>query len=108
MAGVSKQRANEVIQKFNVELLEQLPLDNTIFLGKLYQANLIPPGEDGVIQQKPTRSDKVSYYLRNVVQPGADLFLPELLKVMKLSGNLSVIKLAEDIDKALLESGNYR
>ena len=105
MTRVSKQRANEVIQQFNVELLEQLPLDNTIFFAKVYGANLIPPGEGDIIQQKATRSEKVSYYLNCVVQPGAHIFLPELLKVMEQSGNISVSQLADDISKELRESG---
>ena len=108
MAEVPKQKAKDVIQKFNSELLEQLPLEDTRFFAKTYQAKLIPLGSGDVIQQeKSTRSDKVSYYLNSIVIPGAHIFLPKLLEVMKECDNIAVAKLADDINKALQESGSY-
>ena len=96
----------DVIKKYNVELLEQLPLDEEIFFGKAKKADLFPGGNAGSIKAQLTRPSKVSYFLQHVVEPGADVYLPKLLEVMKQSDNDSVKDLADEME-ADMKPGNY-
>ena len=98
--------AKDVVKDFNVELLEQLPLDDEIFFGKAKKANLFPGGNADSIAAQPTRAKKVSYFLQRVVEPGADVYLPKLLEVMKESNDDSVKNLADKI-QAVMEPGRH-
>ena len=91
---------NEAIKQFNVELLCQLPLENNIFFAMAKQADLFPLNTGNSIAAKFTRAEKVSYFLQHVVKPGAEQYLPKLLKVMKESEFANVVKLADDIQAA--------
>ena len=91
---------NEAIKQFNVELLRQLPLENEIFFAMANKADLFPLNTRSFIAAKPTREEKVSYFLQHVVEPGAEQYLPKLLKVMKESKVVNVVKLADDIQVA--------
>ena len=99
--GTMPLSAKDTIRKFNVKLLEQLPLDNPIFFGMAKAADLFPLGTAADIEAKPTRAEKVTYFLQHVVEPGANDYLPKLLKVMKESKNTSVIKLADELQVAM-------
>ena len=90
---------SEALNKYNVDLLKHLPLDITTFFEMAKNAGLFPLGTGDNIKAKPTRADKVSYFL-SVIGPGADSYLPKLLKVMKDSGVDDVVQLAEKIAKA--------
>ena len=96
----------DVIKRFGVELLQQLPLDDALFLAMARRADLFPLNTEDHIRAKPTRVDKVDYFLKHVVEPGADKYLPKLLKVMKESNVNNVVRLAEDI-QAAIEPGRY-
>ena len=89
--------ASDAIQLFNVELLRQLPLENDIFFAMAKQAGLFPLDTSDSIAAEPTRSNKVSYFLQHVVEPGAEECLPKLLNVMKDSKVANVVRLADDI-----------
>ena len=91
---------NEAIKQFNVELLRQLPLESDIFFAMAKQADLFPLDTGTSIAAKHTRAKKVSYFLQHVVEPGAEQYLPKLLKVMKESEIANVVKLADDIQAA--------
>lgn len=92
-----KKSAGDAIKKFNVKLHRQLPLEDDIFFAMLKQADLLPLDADDSIAAEPTRAKKVAYYLKHVVEPGADQYLPKLLKVMKDSKVANVVQLANDI-----------
>ena len=98
--------AKDVIKKFNVKLLQQLPLDDDIFFGMAKEANLFPGGNAESIAAQPTRAKKVSHFVQHVVEPGADVYLPKLLKVMKESDNDNVNDLADEI-QAVMEPGRH-
>ena len=91
---------SEAIKQFNVELLRQLPLESDIFFAMAKQADLFPLDIGDSIAAEPTRAKKVSYFLQHVVEPGAEQYLPKLLKVMKESKVAKVVKLADDIQTA--------
>ena len=97
--------AKDAIQKFNVELLEQLPLENPKFFGMANTAKLFPLGTGAHIKAKPTRDEKVAYFLQHVLEPGANDYLPILLKVMRECGDPGVEKLADSIKAAMQQTG---
>ena len=94
----------DVIKKFEVELVEQLPLDNLIFFAKAKGANLFPSDVADNITARNTRADKVSYFLQHVIEPGVEDYLPKLLNVMKGCEFTNVKKLADDIQAAIAQS----
>ena len=88
--------AKEAIKKYYVELLDKLPLDDEKFFGMVKGADLFPLDTGDNIKAKPTRAGKVAYFLERVIEPGADLYLPRLLTVMKESKVVVLMKLAEE------------
>ena len=92
--------AREAIKKFNMELIQQLPLENDIFFAMAAQAGLFPLDTGDSIAAEPTRAKKVTYFLQHVVEPGAEEYLPKLLKVMRDSNAANVVRLADDIQAA--------
>ena len=88
--------ASQALRDYNVDLLTQLPLDDEIFFAMAQRANLFPLDTGNNIKAKDTRSKKVSFFL-DTIGPGADIYLPKLLKVMMESDFADVIQLAEKI-----------
>ena len=78
----------DAVKHFSLQLLEKLPLDNTIFSTTADKSGLFPPGVKANIIAKSTNADKVAYYLDHVVEPGADQYLPKLLDVMSAYNEL--------------------
>ena len=92
--------ARDAIRNFNVEMLQQLPLENPMFFAMAKQVGLFPLDTGDSIAAKSTRAQKVAYFLQHVVEPGAEEYLPKLLKVMKESDVANVVRLANDIEVA--------
>ena len=101
-----KVSAKGAIKQFNVELLNQLPLENDIFFGMARRAGLFPLNTGDSIAAEPTRAKKVAFLLQHVVDPGAEEYLPKLLNVMKESKVANLIRLADDI-QAVTGIGRY-
>ena len=104
--GTMSLSAKDIIKKFNVKLLEQLPLDDPIFFGMAKAADLFPLGTADSIAAECTRAKKVTYFLQHVVEPEADDYLPKLLKVMKDSKIAGLKKLANELQVAM-EQGTH-
>ena len=96
--------AEEIVKKFKLKLLKELPLDDPFFLAMAEEADLFPMSTSDSIRAEKSRAHKVDYFLHHVVQPGADDYLPKLLKVMRESKVANLKKLADDI-QAVLQSG---
>jgi len=96
-----KKLAKDVLTHFKGDLLKVLPLESETFLAKLEVAKILPEDKGPVIRQaKPTRVDKVSYYLQDVVSPVPHLYLPKLIGIMeKEDDNLALIDLASEMKK---------
>ena len=75
--------AGDVIKQFSVEMVSQLPLEKDIFCAMAKTADLFPLDNGDLIAAEPTRAKKVTYFLQHVVEPGAEVYLPKLLKLMK-------------------------
>ena len=93
--------AYDAVQKFKVELLQELPLDDPNFFAMVEEANLFPMGTGDRIRVEKSRTDKVDHFLYHVVEPGADEYLLKLLKVMRESKVADVMRLADDIQTAV-------
>ena len=93
--------AKNAIKKFKPELLQELPLDDPIFFAMADRDDLFPSNTGNNIYQEKTRAHKVDYFLRHVVEPGAEEYLPKLLKVMKESKFDNVKILADNIQAVL-------
>ena len=92
--------ARDAIKQFSVNLNCELPLENDIFFAMAAQAGLFPLDTGDSIAAKSTRAQKVTYFLRHVIEPGAEQYLPKLLKVMRDSKIANVLRLADDIEAA--------
>ena len=92
--------ARDVIKQFNVKLIQQLPLENDIFFAMAKEGGLFPLDTGDTIAVKSTRAEKVTYFLQHIVEPGAEVYLPKLLKVMQDSKVANVAKLADEIHEA--------
>ena len=93
-----KKSAKDAIKHFNVELLQELPLENDIFLAMTRRADLFPLDTYDSTAAETTRAKKVAYFLQHVVEPGAEEYLPKLLSVMKESKVANLVRLADDIE----------
>ena len=93
--------ASEAIKTFNVRLIQEVPLDNTMFFAMAKSAGLFPLDTEDCIMAQDTNTKKVTYLLRHVVKRGPDHYLPVLLQVMKDSGVSNVVELANDIEAAI-------
>ena len=93
--------ARKILKDHKLQLLEVLPLENELFLGKLGAVNLLPENSGVYIRAKSIKAEKVSYFLEYVVEPAADIYLPILLSVMEKSDNLAVKRLANDMNTQL-------
>ena len=98
--------AKEAIRKFKVDLLQKLPLEDPVFFAKVDIAGLFPSDTGRSIKAEKTRSHKVDYFIDNVIEPGADEYLPKLLEVMKDSTFANVEILASQI-LAAMKAGTY-
>ena len=107
MAIVTRRKTREqaAIKQFREELLGILPLDDKIFFAMLGGADLLPLGSGDMVNHYSTRAEKVAFYLDKVIKPGAETYLPLLLKVMKDCDHLAVTGLAEKIE-AMIRSGS--
>ena len=100
IGGKVTMSAGEAIKRFNVKLVQQLPLENDIFFAMAEQAGLFPLDTGDSIAVKSTRAKKVTYFLQHVANPGGEEYLPKLLKVMRDSKVANVVRLADDIQTA--------
>ena len=83
-----------------MKLIEQLPLEDDIFFAMAKEGGLFPLDTGNTIAVKSTRAEKVTYFLQHIVEPGAEVYLPKLLKVMQDSKVANVVKLADEIHAA--------
>ena len=93
--------AKQAIKNYYVQLINEVPLENTQFYGLANQADLFPLGSGADVQAKATRAEKVAYLLNSIVEPGADYYLPILLQVMRNSKMQNLVKLANEIQAAI-------
>ena len=91
----------EVFQKYYVELIQCLAMDDAIFIGKLFQNGLLPNDWKAKLKSLPTSAEKATEFLDNVIKPdiqarsNGNFIL--LLSIMKNSEDDNMKKLADPI-----------
>ena len=97
----------KVFQQFYPELVITLPMDDAIFMAKLYSHSLLPDDLKDYIESLATSAKKASSFLDRVIRPsvtsGVGRNFDELLDVMKDSENQNVNELAKLIRTSLQE-----
>ena len=98
---------SEVFKKFYVELVTILPVDDTMFLAKLFSCDLLPGNLMNQVMAKETRADKAMCFLNGKINCDISIgdftSFNKLLHAMKESGNDSMRVLAMKIKTALKE-----
>ena len=100
----------EVFQKFYDRLIESLPMNDKIFLGYLYQYNLLPGDLYSRIQTKSTSVEKAVLFLDCTIQPSLRIgdygtFI-RLLEVIQQSDYKYMRELAHQIEIELKKSSD--
>ena len=94
----------KVFKNFYPNLVTTLPMNDAIFMSKLYARSLLPDDLKARVESQATSAEKASYFLDHVVKPsGVDRNFVELLYVMEDSENHNVKRLAELIRSSLKE-----
>ena len=85
-----------VIQKYYVDLVKLLPMNDATFRARLYSAGLLPGNLLDEIQSKPTKADKAEHLLHCGIKNDTDSF-SKLLTVMEGHNDDHLKKLIEMI-----------
>ena len=89
---------SKVFQHFYAKLVKTLPLDDDVFIAELFSANLLPDDAKDLVESKPSRASKASYFLDHMIKPsvltGVGRSFDDLIKVMEDSEYDGVKELA--------------
>lgn len=93
----------KVYQKYYVELVRCLPMDDVVFIGELFKNELLPSDLKAKLKSLSTSKEKAAKFLDDVIEPAlnaensnGEMYFT-LLSVMKESEYDTVKKLAEAI-----------
>ena len=93
----------KVYQKYYVELVRCLPMDDVVFIGELFKNELLPSDLKAKLKSLSTSKEKAAKFLDDVIEPAlnaensnGEIYFT-LLSVMKESEYDTVKKLAEAI-----------
>jgi len=93
-----------VLDQFVPELLQMLPMNDTVFIAKLIIAGLLPGNLKTTMKLLPTAADKADYFLDEVIFPDLDVGARKLnclLKIMKETEDPYLITVASKIESSL-------
>ena len=85
-----------IICKYFTDLMVMLPMDDVMFMSKLYSAHLLPGDLWSKVESKSTSKEKAVHFLRFGIQNDADNF-NKLLTIMEEYDDDRLKKLAEMI-----------
>ena len=98
---------NEVFKQFFVELVTMLPVDDTLFLAKLFSCGLLPGNLMNKVMGKDTPAEKAMCFLDGKIKRDISIgdfkSFNKLLDIMEESENGSLKDLAKKIGSALQE-----
>ena len=101
---------SEVFKEFYCKLVETLPMNDALFIAKLYSCDLLPDDNKEHVQSLPTSANKAMYFLDHVIKPsvttGVGSSFDQLLNVMEDSGDEVVKELAKLIRTSLRKRSN--
>ena len=99
--------ALQVFQDHYVSLVQSLPLNDAMFIARLYSKRLLPGNIKATLKSLPTPADKATEFLDQVIEPSLkndDITpLKKLLTVMEDSG---LKRLAKTIRSELSHHGS--
>ena len=90
----------QVFKDYQVELIQKLPMDDTIFIALLYQNNFFSGSQKATLKAQQTEADKASYFLDSIVGRDIDSYFVTLLNVMEIFGD-PIVTLAREIKKRI-------
>ena len=92
-------------EKYAKKLMECLPMDDTVFITKLSNHDLLSEDTSDQVKALPTPVAKASYLLDHVIKPtldiGANFIFDNLLSIMEHCGYAHVEKLAHKINSEI-------
>ena len=98
-------KLKEVFQRFYVELVRALPINDAVFVAKLYSYQLLDHDLKSEIEALTTTIEKSQHFLDKSIYPSIDTDdhkrFDNLLIVMETSDDTSVIELAKMIRSSL-------
>ena len=97
-------------EEYIEKLVKCLPMDDTLFITKLFACKLLPGDTNSQLKALPTQVAKASYFLDHVIKPALEIddtsSFDKLLSVMEHCGYAHVEKLACKI-KSETSKGRY-
>ena len=97
--------ASEMFKKFYVQLVKNLPMNDSLFTAELFSNDLLPGNLKEHVESLPTKSEKASYFLDHVIKPSVTSddgsSFDKLLNVMEDSDHQGVKELAKLIRTSL-------
>jgi len=88
--------AIKVFEDYYALLVQSLPMDDTIFIAKLYSKHLLPGNLKSTLQSLPTSADKAAMMLDQAIEPFMKINdiipLKKLLTIMEDSGMKNLAK----------------
>ena len=97
--------STKIFQQFYSKLVTTLPMNDAIFIAKLYSRDLLPGDLKEHLGSLSTSARKASYFLDHVIQPsvtnGTGGRFDDLLKVMEDSDYQGVKELTKQIRDSL-------
>ena len=103
---------SEVFKEFHFKLVETLPMNDALFIAKLYSCDLLPDDVKEHVQSTslPTTASKAMYFLDHVIKPsvttGVGSSFDQLLNVMEDSDHQGMKDLAKLIRTSLRKRSN--
>lgn len=100
----------EAYKQFYSKLVETLPMDDAIFIAKLYSSDLLPDDLKEHVESLTTRAKKAMYFLDHVIKPsvtsGVGSSFDDLLNIMEDSEYQGVKELSEQIRTSVRKRSN--
>jgi len=111
VTATSKQTNNleDIMIKFTYKLLVSLPMDDNIFVARLLQSGLLPGDTKTKMRSLSTTTEKVDYFIDNVILPNVaanGTALQDLILVIENGNYYFMNKLLSDIKDSLLEASS--
>ena len=92
--------AEKIIQKYYIDLLKVLPMNDVMFIGRLYSTGLLSDNLKKEVQSKPTAADKADYFLQHGIKNDTDSF-NKLLTIMEKHNGDCLRELADNLHKEM-------
>ena len=97
----------DVFVKYNEKLVETLPMDDQMFIERLFSDGLLPGNLKQQVQSQTTSKEKAAYFLDHKINPDVTIIdftsFDKLLQAMENYGSHSSKELAKEIKTTLME-----